>query len=64
MRKVTYLDQMGQTARSGEFEETARGVIIPVGADSEILIPWGRVLEVWDKRGGLCRDNGKETTGE
>lgn len=56
MRSITYLTKTGNEESAWEWEETDRGVIIPVGADSEVLIPWHRVLEVWDTRGKITRD--------
>lgn len=55
MRKLLYLDSAENMSTCHEWEETGRGVIIPVGAASEVLIPWCRVLEVWDVRGKIRR---------
>lgn len=59
MRSVSYLTQSGNIEKSSKFEEVGRGVIIPVGAASEILIPWARVLEIWDARGKIPREIGQ-----
>jgi hypothetical protein len=55
MRAIHFLNKSGNVESSTEWEETDRGVIVPVGAASEVLIPWHRVLEIWTPRGGLRR---------
>jgi hypothetical protein len=56
MRFITFLNKSDTPEKAEEWEETSRGVIIPVGATSEVLVPWHRVLEIWNARGELSRD--------
>lgn len=56
MRSLTYLNKSDSRETTNEWEEADRGVIIPVGMASEVLIPWHRVLEIWDGRGEIPRD--------
>lgn len=54
-RKVTFLASEGARESSSHFEVVTPGVIVEVGGESEILIPWHRVLEIWDGRGCIPR---------
>lgn len=55
MRSLTFLDKNGNQQTTEKWEETDRGVIVPFGAASEVMIPWHRVLEIWGHRGTLPR---------
>jgi hypothetical protein len=55
-RKVAFLNSHGTRDGSHKFEIVTHGVIVEVGAASEVLIPWSRVLEIWDDRGRIPRN--------
>jgi uncharacterized protein (UPF0248 family) len=56
VKSITFLSKADQRETASKWEESARGIIIPTGAASEVLIPWHRVLEIWDDRGKIPRD--------
>lgn len=56
MLSITLLNKNGDRETYSRWEETDRGVIVPVGAASEVLIPWRRVLEIGGGRNEINRD--------
>lgn len=48
---IKYLSPSGQTETATQFEVVTPGIIVPVGAASEVMIPWARVLMYMGPRG-------------
>jgi hypothetical protein len=48
---IQYLSPSGQVETATQFEAVSTGILIPVGAASEIMIPWARVLMYMGPRG-------------
>jgi hypothetical protein len=54
-RYVEFLNAAGNVEGARGFEYDEKGIIVQMGIFSEALIPWHRVLQVWDVRGRIPR---------